>query len=439
MKNTSDKISILDGGASRGNDGPGAQGTPHRDKFRKPLIYGLMGLIFLGCLYLIFRPSKDAGQRVPQGLNDLVPHATEDGLQPDKQKAYLEALLDEKKEEKKTGLGTLSDYWNTEAAATSTADGTLPHTDKAAENDAGAGGNGLQTYRKAQETLQGFYRHDDGQTDLLQKQVMELRAQLRNQQEAPKAFTVEDQLKLMEKSYEMAGKFLPAAAAPHSNTTAEAFPEKSSVAVPPKVFGTFGPAQSEFVSILDKSAYSADSKVYFPPQEDNVFFTAGTSSMEASFKNSVRACVHETQTVVEESHVKLRLLESASSPEFRLDAGTVLTAVGKLTNGRLTLTVRSIEHRGRVYPVELIVYDVDGQAGLPVPNGDATNALREIAANMGQTSGTSITMTRSAGQQVAGDLSRGLVQGVSTYFSRKARVQKVTLKAGHTVLLLSKK
>lgn len=66
------------------------------------------------------------------------------------------------------------------------------------------------------------------------------------------------------------------------------------------------------------------------------------------------------------------------------------------------------------------------------------NALSEIASNMSQTSGTSIMMTRSAGQQVAGDLSRGMVQGVSGYFSKKVRTPKVTVKAGHQIFLVSK-
>src|SRR5690606_19518763 len=60
------------------------------------------------------------------------------------------------------------------------------------------------------------------------------------------------------------------------------------------------------------------------------------------------------------------------------------------------------------------------------------------ASNMSQTSGTSIMMTRSAGQQVAGDLSRGMVQGVSGYFSRKVRHPKVPVKAGHQIFLVPK-
>jgi hypothetical protein len=47
-------------------------------------------------------------------------------------------------------------------------------------------------------------------------------------------------------------------------------------------------------------------------------------------------------------------------------------------------------------------------------------------------------LTQSAGQQMAADLSRGVVQGISGYFSKKVRTPKVTLKAGHQLFLVPK-
>ena len=58
---------------------------------------------------------------------------------------------------------------------------------------------------------------------------------------------------------------------------------------------------------------------------------------------------------------------------------------------------------------------------------------------MSQTGGTSLMLTQNAGQQIAADLSRGVVQGISGYFSKKVRTPKVSLKAGHQVFLVSKK
>ncbi|HRN72202.1 MAG TPA: conjugative transposon protein TraM [Ginsengibacter sp.] len=121
-----------------------------------------------------------------------------------------------------------------------------------------------------------------------------------------------------------------------------------------------------------------------------------------------------------------------------IPAGTILTANARFGGGRLQLKVTSIELDGNIIPVDITAYDLDGQQGLYVPNSPEMNAVSEIAANMSQTAGTSIMMTRSAGQQVAGDLSRGVVQGVSGYFTKKIRTPKVTVKAGHQVFLVSK-
>jgi hypothetical protein len=66
------------------------------------------------------------------------------------------------------------------------------------------------------------------------------------------------------------------------------------------------------------------------------------------------------------------------------------------------------------------------------------NALKEVAANAGSSMGTSVTFSQSAGQQIAADMGRGLLQGTSQYFARKVRVVKIHLKAGHQIFLLPK-
>ncbi|ULT39057.1 hypothetical protein KRR40_29025 [Niabella defluvii] len=48
-------------------------GTQNKaDKLKKPLIFLLMGVVFLGCMYLIFKPSKDKKAVENIGLNDAV-------------------------------------------------------------------------------------------------------------------------------------------------------------------------------------------------------------------------------------------------------------------------------------------------------------------------------------------------------------------------------
>ncbi len=52
-------------------------GTQNKaEKLKKPLIFGLMGIVFVGCMYLIFKPSEDKKEIENMGLNDAVPQAT---------------------------------------------------------------------------------------------------------------------------------------------------------------------------------------------------------------------------------------------------------------------------------------------------------------------------------------------------------------------------
>src|SRR5690606_10324578 len=63
-------------------------GTQNKaEKLKKPLIFGLMGIVFVGCMYLIFKPSADKKEIENIGLNDAVPQATGAGMPDDKGKA----------------------------------------------------------------------------------------------------------------------------------------------------------------------------------------------------------------------------------------------------------------------------------------------------------------------------------------------------------------
>jgi hypothetical protein len=76
----------------------------------------------------------------------------------------------------------------------------------------------LNSYRNAQSTLGSFYQDDNSETMELRRQLDELKEKLAEKDVPPT--TVDDQLALMEKSYQMAAKYLPqnAAGKPHLQT-----------------------------------------------------------------------------------------------------------------------------------------------------------------------------------------------------------------------------
>ena len=102
---------------------------------------------------------------------------------------------------------------------------------------------------------------------------------------------------------------------------------------------------------------------------------------------------------------------------------------------RLLQAVVMLVSNGSVFKVELDVYDSDGQKGINIPNSLESDALHEIGANMGSTMGSSINLTTNAGAQIASDVGRGLINGVSQYLNKKMRTVKVHLKSGYKVMI----
>ncbi|MGG7469317.1 conjugative transposon protein TraM [Chryseobacterium arthrosphaerae] len=443
MKENEKRVSFL----VEGEDQNGASNLPdnkksNKDKLKKPIIFLLMGVVFLGCMYLIFKPSKDKKAVENIGLNDAVPQATGAGMPDDKSKAYEQEMLERKEQEKRNALTTLSDYWNTEDTASADNEDSLPEEDEESNGfgrKSGRNGNSaLNSYRNAQSTLGSFYNNDNAETMELRKQVDELKAKL-SEKDVPPVATVDDQLKLMEKSYEMAAKYLPQNANTGNAAPANGATTGAAGANQKEQFVSFTPTRKNIVSALYRepsdSAFAAD----WSQTKNRGFYTAGSIEQAVQPKNSIKACVHEAQKVVGETGVRLRLLEPAKTPQRTIPKGTIVTANAKFQNGRLQLKVTSVELEGNIIPVDITIYDLDGQQGLYVPYSPEMNALTEMAGNMSQTGGTSVMLTQNAGQQVAAELSRGVVQGISGYFAKKVRTPKVTLKAGYQVFLVSKK
>ena len=417
----------------------------NKEKLKKPLIFGLMAIVFVGCMYLIFKPSEDKKTIENVGLNDAVPEATGAGMPADKGKAYEQEMLESKDQEKRNALTTLSDYWNTEHKE-EPVDEQLPEEDQS--NSYGGGRNSgrndnpaVNSYRNAQSTLGSFYQDNNSETMELRRQLDEMKEKLA-EKDVPPVATVDDQLKLMEKSYEMAAKYLPQNA--NTGTTA---PVNGTVpgavgvagANQKEHFVSFTPARKNAVSALYRESTDSAFLADWSETKNRGFYTAGSVEQVIQPKNSIKACVHDAQTVVGETGVRLRLLEPAQTPQRTIPKGTIVTANAKFQNGRLQLKITSIELEGNIIPVDITIYDLDGQQGLYVPYSPEMNALTEMAGNMSQTGGTSVMLTQNAGQQVAADLSKGVVQGISGYFAKKVRTPKVTLKAGHQVFLVSKK
>ena len=260
--------------------------------------------------------------------------------------------------------------------------------------------------------------------------VQELERRL-EEAEAEKA-AQDEQTALLEKSYQLAAKYMPAGMQPEQQTSDGATATTSGDKV---VIQPVRQVHHNVVSLL--AAPVGDQEfidAWSQPRNMGFYTAAGNEGIKD--KNSIRACVNQTITLTSGKELQIRLLEPMQAGNIRIPANTI--GACRIGNERMEVTINSIQYAGNIIPVELQVYDLDGQRGISVPGNDEINAAKEIASQMAQSAGSSITITDDAGSQFAADMGKSLVQGVSQYASKKMSVVKVTLKANYQLLLLPK-
>ncbi|TXF78868.1 conjugative transposon protein TraM [Chryseobacterium sp.] len=427
MRDT-DKIKVTEGESPAPQNSSEGLHRFHWEKLKKPVIYCLMAIVCAGCLYLIFKPM-DHQIIEESGFNAGIPQAKENKLQSDKQKAYEEQLLEQKTEEQKNAITSLADYWNGPESS-----GPTPLEGKQGIQSP-SDQNAVNSYRQAQQTLSSFYGRDEQEVNNLRKEITRLKNEAVQNKDVPPGLGVNDQLELMEKSYQMAAKYLPT-----TNKQEESASKDRELKQSAESKAVLTPARPARQSIVTTLYREPSDSVFLAGLYGKRFFSSQNNGREMTGqpKNAVRGIVQESKTMTNDGTLSVRLVESMVVGTVEIPAGTTLKASGKFQGGRLQLKISSIEYRGSIYPVEINIHDNDGQPGLYVPYSPEQNALTDIVGNMSQSSGTNIMMNQSAGQQIASDLSRGVVQGLSGYFQKRVRQPKVNVKAGHQLFLLPK-
>lgn len=400
------------------------------EKYKKYIVFALMGIVFLGAMYLLFKPvDKELITH-----NDSVPEAITQGMPTDKVKAYEKELWEQKQQENENQMHSLADYWN-ESQEESTS--SYNHQDYNQEPTYMPYERSYQNYKQSQYVLSSFYDNTENQeTDKLKKQIAELEERL-EEKDTPTSITMDNQLELMEKSFQMAAKYLPGGQnqteLPPSNETTNA----KTISSKKQAITVVDKTSKEIVSSLVKPT-SLQDILPINLQSNQTFYTAEGEGKRQNHKNSIRVSIKEDQVIINEGYIKLKLLESIVINGALLSEASTIIAKVKISNARLEFSVNSIKIDDSIIDTELIGYDNYGQKGLEVLDLQEISASKEIIANMGQTAGTSISMSRSASDQIAGDLTKGLIQGVSGYFSKKVKAQRVTLKHGQELFLVPK-
>lgn len=286
-----------------------------------------------------------------------------------------------------------------------------------------------QTYGQITQQLNDFYKPTKEQESRkLEEKVDELLAKLKTQEQVQDERSRQEQM--MERSYQMAAKYLNPRTAAEQPVTVAPQPEKKVVAV--QGMDRDDPTSSLPQQVGDSALLAALSACR------NYGFNTAVGESYRMGANTIPACVSEDQTIVQGQRVRLRLLQAMQAGQVVIPAGSLVTGTASIQGERLEINIQSLEYKGNILPVELSVYDVDGQRGLFVPGSDDRNAAKEAIADVGSNMGSSISVTHSAGQQIAMDLSRGLIQSGTQLLSKKVRAVRITLKAGYKVLLVPK-
>lgn len=413
---------------------------------KKFFVYTLLGLIFCVAMWLIFAPSPKEEQESHLGFNTNVPLPIQANLIDDKQAAYEQDLLKQKQDERRMQMQDLASMFEQDSEAQEEVSqpqiGDIASGSKQPRETVYASAN---AYQDMNRTLGTFYEQPkvDAEKEEMKKELAELRELLDGQKSEKE--TIDDQFALLEKSYELAAKYMPQA---EGKTGAESHADQGDelgVADSPEEKN--GKAIVESVGLIKEQVVSSLAQ----PTDDLIhgqsdiqarrlgFYSASDVKAEAD-KNTIAACIHDDQTITDGQSVRLRLMEPMRAGRIVIPKNTIVTGSGKIQGERLGISITTLEYNGRLIPVELLVADSDGQRGIFIPGSMEINAIKEVAANLGSNLGTTISITnQSAGDQLLAELGKGAIQGASQYISKKMRTIKVHLKEGYQLMLYQEK
>ena len=417
---------------------------------KKYLVFALMFIVFAACMWFIFAPSDSdrAEKERQEGFNTELPDPRNAGIVDDKMTAYEQESMRKKREEKMRTLEemTASDS-NPNPVSVSGNPSTVDIPSDVVIVDDGGGkpvatssrggsfSSSHNAYRQINETLGSFYEQpaEDSEKEAMREEIEQLRQSVAQQQQSP-GTSYAEQVALLEKSYELAAKYMPNPDNGNARREDEDKPDNSRKAKAVPVGRVSVPVVSSLAQPVSDSVMLA--RLSEPRNFGFNTAVGGTSSQE---RNTISVCVHGDQTVISGQSVRLRLLEPMRVGRHELPRNSLITGDCRIQGERLDITISQVEYSGNIIPVELAVYDNDGQPGIFIPGSMEANAVKEMAANMGQNLGTTISITnQSAGNQLLSELGKGAIQGVSQYISKKMRQEKVRLKSGHALMLYQK-
>lgn len=184
------------------------------------------------------------------------------------------------------------------------------------------------------------------------------------------------------------------------------------------------PGSLDTVSLSEALPVFAASQNGFFGLEDKTF-------REDQAGNSIEAIIHDTQELVAGSTVKMRLLNDIQIDGRLIPKDQFIYGMCSINGERLNIEISSIRTGNALLPVSLEGYDLDGLPGIYVPGAITRDAAKQASDDALQNIQL-MSLDPSIGAQAAG----AGIEAAKGLFSKKAKLTRVTVKAGYQIFLV---
>jgi conjugative transposon TraM protein len=202
-----------------------------------------------------------------------------------------------------------------------------------------------------------------------------------------------------------------------------------------QVFAVTADNNNEQTSLLVNDIINNDTVKYRQYSSINGFFSLQDDVVNnLEHQNAIPAVIHETQTLVDGAIVKLRLINDIYLNGVLIPKDNFVFGTAFLNGERLNIQINSIRYKNSLFPVQLLVFDIDGISGIYIPGA----ITRDVAKGSADRAVQSIGITTFDPSLRAQAANAG-IEAAKTLLSRKTKLIKVTVKAGYQVLLQDEK
>ncbi len=362
----------------------------------------LMIVVFLGVMYLIFRPAGATGANTPKktgGLNTKLPSANVKGdSAKDKMSFYASAYSDSVKRMEQIRLD--------------------PNRKDSIVKPVTSVKVVAASYKPNRN-----YGSASGDNDALQTKIKSIQRQLN---------TGENSYSVPDRTIENGSNQKRVAAQPAPD------PEMDAInATLDKIMAIQNPKSITAPNnAINQPGYTVnaggeDDATYFGKRNGSDkpknFYNDNT---KAGQNTTLTAIVANEQELQNGATVKLELGSAITVNGVRIVAGTPVYGIANIEGERLRIIIPSVRYENAIIPVSLSVYDMDGLEGIYIPGSVARDVVKESADNAIQSTGIAgVGLSFKTQAAVAG------ISAAKSLLSKKVKQVRVTVTAGYKVLL----